>query len=306
MAMEMYDFNHKPVLHDYASVNGIRMHYVTAGQGPVLLLLHGTPMTNIYWAKVMPLLTKHFTVVAPDLRGFGYTDKPEASEGYDNLTMVEDLYELMQHLGYDRFYIHGEDRGAEYGFVYAAKYPKQVIAMSFAEMAISGYGIEEASYFTEKNVKGQYEGKGAWLWHVPFFFVPNVPEMLLQGHETQFWDSLLKNSCFNPNIISDQMMNELNSRFMAAGAMRGILETYRSELKNIKINQNIIKTQGKLTLPVITTGGRSFYGPTVKGYAERIFSNVKDSAVFERCGHELALEKPKELSERIEKLLAYK
>ena len=93
--MEMYDYNGKPVTHKFASVNGIRMHYVTAGQGPVILLLHGTPKTNYYWCDVMPLLTKDFTVVAPDLRGFGYTDKPGASEGYDSLTVTKDLDEAV-------------------------------------------------------------------------------------------------------------------------------------------------------------------------------------------------------------------
>ena len=148
--MEMYDYKGNPVTHDFASVNGIRMHYVIAGEGPVLLLLHGTPKSNYYWCDVMPLLTKHFTVVAPDFRGFGYTDKPGASSGYDSLTMVQDLDELMTGLGFDRFYIHGEDRGAEYGFVYAAKHKEKVIAMSYGEMAVSGYGIEEASYYGRK------------------------------------------------------------------------------------------------------------------------------------------------------------
>ena len=68
---EMYDHNGQPVQHGRARVNGIRMHYVTAGQGEPLLLVHGTPKTSFYWHKLMPLLTPYFTVVAPDLRGFG-------------------------------------------------------------------------------------------------------------------------------------------------------------------------------------------------------------------------------------------
>lgn len=304
--MEMYDYNGKPVAHRFASVNGIRMHYVTAGQGPVLLLLHGTPKTNYYWCDVMPMLTKDFTVVAPDIRGFGYTDKPGASEGYDSLTVTKDLDELMVSLGYDRFYLHGEDRGAEYAFVYAAKHKEKVIAMSYGEMAVSGYGIEEASYFTEENLKAQYEGTGKWLWHVPFFFVQNIPEMLLQGHECEFWDQLLKGSAYNPASLSDELINEWNDRFTSPGGMRGILETYRAEIKNIHIDRDIIENEGKLDLPVITVGGRMFYGITVKGYAERIFSNIKESVVFEECGHHLANEQPEKLAEHIKKLLAYK
>lgn len=302
----MYDHNGKAVRHLFASVNGIRMHYVTAGEGPVLLLLHGTPKTNYYWYQVMPLLTEKFTVVAPDLRGFGYTDKPGATAGYDNETMVQDLDELMQSLNYDRFYIHGEDRGAEYGWAYAQMHSEKVIAMSYGEMAISGYGIEEASYFTEENLQKQYNGTGKWLWHVPFFFTQNIPEMLLEGHEIQFWDQLLLGSAYNPASLSKELLDEWNSRFVSPGGMRGILETYRAEIRNIHINQSLIERNGKLSLPVITIGGRMFYGITVKGYAERIFSNIKESYVLEECGHHLANEQPEKLAEIIVRLLQFK
>lgn len=304
--MEMYDHKGNAVKHHFARVNGIRMHYVTAGQGEPLLLLHGTPKTNYYWHKLIPLLTEKYTIIAPDLRGFGYTDKPGASCGYDNLTMVQDLDELMESLGYDRFYIHGEDRGAEYGFAYAAKHPEKVMAMLFGEMAVSGYGIEEASYFTEENVIAQYNNTGKWLWHVPFFFVQNIPEMLLEGHECQFWDQLLKQSCYNPASLTDELLAEWNDRFTSPGGMRGILETYRAEIKNMHINREIIETVGKLTLPVITVGGIEFYGITVKDHAAKIFSNIKESVVLYECGHHLAIEQPEKLAEATLKLLEYK
>ncbi len=303
--MEMFDFECNPVKHHYARVNGIKMHYVIAGKGEPLLLLHGTPYTNFYWTRVMPLLTKDFTVIAPDLRGFGYSDKPGATEGYDSITMTTDIDELMVSLGFDRFYVHGEDRGAEYGFVYASRFPEKVLAMSFGEMAVSGYGIEEASYFTEGNVRGEYNKTGKWLWHVPFFFVQNIPEMLLEGKECQFWDTLLIGSAYDPTDIDPALLEEWNGRFVAPGGMRGILETYRAELKNIHTNQGIIEGQGKLSLPVITEGGIEFYGVTVKGYAERVFSNVKESLVFEECGHHLALEQPEKLAAAIESLRKY-
>ena len=73
-------------------MNGIRLHYITAGTGPALLLLHGTPKDSFYWYKVFPLLTEHFTIVAPDLRGFGYTDKPPTTDGYDSVTNADDAY----------------------------------------------------------------------------------------------------------------------------------------------------------------------------------------------------------------------
>lgn len=104
---ETYDHAGKPVKHGRARVNGIRLHYITAGTGPALLLLHGTPKDSFYWYKIFPLLTGHFTIVAPDLRGFGYTDKPPSTDGYDSVTNADDVVELMTQLGHDKFYLHG-------------------------------------------------------------------------------------------------------------------------------------------------------------------------------------------------------
>ena len=107
---EVYDHTGNAVRHGRARLNMIRMHYYTAGSGPALLLVHGTPKTSYYWYKLVPLLSQHFTIVAPDLRGFGYTDKPGAEMGYDSQTNAKDLAGLMTMLGHDTFYVHGEDR----------------------------------------------------------------------------------------------------------------------------------------------------------------------------------------------------
>jgi len=124
---EIHDHDGKPVHHHMARVNGIRLHYIKSGSGPPLLLLHGTPKTHYYWYRIVPLLTKKFTIIAPDLRGFGATDKPPASEGYDGRTNAKDMAELMTQLGYEKFSVHGEDRGATYAFCLApvprARYP---------------------------------------------------------------------------------------------------------------------------------------------------------------------------------------
>ena len=153
---EIFDHKGLPVKHGRARVNGIRMHYVTAGQGEPLLLLHGTPKTNYYWHKLIPYLTDHFTVVAPDLRGFGYTDKPPVSEGYDSRTNATDLAELMSYLGHETFHVHGEDRGAEFAYVLAATQRERVKTLSFCEMLLSGEGLEEASFFNLENITAQF------------------------------------------------------------------------------------------------------------------------------------------------------
>jgi len=285
---EMYDHTGQPVTHGRARVNGIRMHYVTAGQGEPLLLLHGTPKTNFYWHKLIPLLTPYFTVVAPDLRGFGYTDKPPAEEGYDSLTNAQDVTELMTQLGHHTFHVHGEDRGAEFAYALAASQRQRVKALSFCEMLLSGAGLEEWSNFNTENISAQFRQKGVWVWHIPFFWIPHLPEMLITGHEREFWEFWIKAETWNPNAISEEALTEWIACLRAPGGLRGCLETYRAGLKNARINKELSAV--KLELPIMTVGAPEFFGPLVEQQMRDVSHGVKRAEVFEACGHSLALE----------------
>ncbi len=285
---EMYDHTGQPVTHGRARVNGIRMHYVTAGQGEPLLLLHGTPKTNFYWYKLIPLLTPYFTVVAPDLRGFGYTDKPPVEEGYDSLTNAQDVTELMTQLGHDKFHVHGEDRGAEFAYGLAASQRERVKTLSFCEMLLSGAGLEQWSNFNTENISAQFHQKGVWVWHIPFFWIPHLPEMLITGHEREFWEFWIKAETWNPNAISEEALNEWIACLRAPGGLRGCMETYRAGLKNARINKELSAT--KLDLPIMTVGAPEFFGPLVEKQMRDVSHGVKRAEVFEACGHSLALE----------------
>src|SRR5262249_37014367 len=99
----------------FAKINGIQMHYVTLGSGPIVLLLHGWPQTWFAWHDVMPRLAKRFTVVAADLRGNGQTELTDA--GYDKRTIAEDLRALIAHLGAGRAHVVGHDMGGKAAYV---------------------------------------------------------------------------------------------------------------------------------------------------------------------------------------------
>lgn len=294
---EIYDYKQQPVRHMRARVNNIRMHYVTAGEGEPLLLIHGTPKTHYYWYKLIPLLSDKYTVIAPDLRGFGDTDKPPAEDGYDSMTNARDLSGLMRQLGYDRYYVHGEDRGAEFAYVLAATNPDHVKALSFCEMLLSGEDLDTMSYFTKDNVNRQFNQNGTWQWHIPFFWIPHVPEMLITGHEEEFWSYWMKAETWNPNAISEDCIKEWVSHIKAPGGLRGVLETYRAAFKNAEINAELKKQ--KIEMPVMTIGAPEFFGNTVEKQMREFASNVVSGQVFEECGHSLALEAPERLAEAL-------
>jgi pimeloyl-ACP methyl ester carboxylesterase len=298
---EIYDHLGSPVTHGRTHVNGIRMHYVTAGHGEPLLLLHGTPKNHFYWYKLIPLLTEHFTVVAPDLRGFGYTDKPPAAEGYDSLTAATDLTELMAQLGHTQFHIHGEDRGAEYGYVPAATRPELIKTLSFAEMLLSGQGFEEWSNFTVDHITAQHRQRGIWLWHVPFFWMPHIPELLITGHEREFWEYWIKAETYNPYAISEEAITEWIGCLKAPGGLRGCLESYRAALNNAAINNDLKAT--KLNLPILTISATEFFGPLVADQMRKVSQGVERSETFDECGHSLALEAADRLAATLQEFM---
>ncbi|XPS73102.1 hypothetical protein M3J09_005255 [Ascochyta lentis] len=104
----------------------------------------------------------------------------------------------MDQLGYRHFAIHCEDRGATFGFCTAGLYRDRVTHLSFCKMMLS-QRLTEQSFFTRENVAAQYNQKGVWNWHIPFFWMPHVAEMLITGKEREFWTHFMTAECYNPS-----------------------------------------------------------------------------------------------------------
>ena len=114
---------------EQVKTRGAVINVAIAGEGPPLLLVHGNPLTHVSWHKIAPTLAKSFTVVAPDLRGYGDSSKPEGGgdhAAYTFRAMGEDNFDLMDHLGFERFQIAGHDRGGRVGFRMALDRPERV------------------------------------------------------------------------------------------------------------------------------------------------------------------------------------
>jgi pimeloyl-ACP methyl ester carboxylesterase len=143
--------------HQVATVNnGVRIHYVAGGAGPPLVLLHGFPECWREWRYVMPTLAEFgYTVVAPDLRGFGDSDKP--FDGYDALNVATDIHQLVCQLGHERISVVGHDVGASVAYTLAAAHPDEVRGLVLMEAFPAG--LEVAS--------------GRQTWHLGFMAAPD-------------------------------------------------------------------------------------------------------------------------------------
>ncbi|HKB44493.1 MAG TPA: alpha/beta hydrolase, partial [Chitinophagaceae bacterium] len=122
--------------HQYATVNGIKLHYVIGGHGTPLMLVHGFPQNWYMWNRLLPELSKHFTVICPDLRGVGESGKPK--DGYDKKTMAIDLHELMKTLGYEKINLAGHDVGLMVAYAYAAQFPNEVNKLALLDALLAG------------------------------------------------------------------------------------------------------------------------------------------------------------------------
>ncbi|MCO5969123.1 alpha/beta fold hydrolase [Actinoallomurus soli] len=282
----LLDHRDEPVRTGRASVNGTSLHYRTAGSGPAVVLLHGVPKTGYHWRHLVPKLTPRYTVVVPDLRGLGDSARPAG--GYDSATMSDDIAALMAHLGHASYTVVGEDWGAVIGYQLAARHRDHVNALVFAEALFPGFGFEDHTALTPENVSS-----GMHLWHLGFYFQPDVPEMLITGHERELITYMIKNERLYPDTATPDAVEEYVRCYSMPGGIRAMLAIYRAML--LDAEQNRQSSQKKLDIPVLALGGSAFIADRNETQM-RIMADDVTGHVF-TAGHDLAEEVPDEMAE---------
>jgi len=265
--------------HHTAQVNGTRLHYVTAGEGPPVMLLHGWPQTWYEWRHVIDLLADEYQVVAPDLRGFGYSAKPAA--GYDAATMAADLAALADHLGLRDVTVLGHDWGAVFGYVYAATSPSQVRALGIVEMALPGVGVMEQAMAPQP--------QGNFLWHMGFQSVPDLPELLIAGKERPYLRWFFEHFAYDPAAITAADLDVYTDAITQVGALRAGLAVYQDFFTTADQVAALAKTP--LEIPVRAYGGEACLGGATLASVQAV-APAAEGGVIERCGHWAGEERP--------------
>ncbi|MFT4272520.1 MAG: alpha/beta hydrolase [Pantoea sp.] len=228
--------------HHYATVEGVRLHYVSGGnpQGEILLLLAGFPQSWYAWHQVMAQLADRYFIIAPDLPGQGDSDKPSA--GYDTQALAAKVQGLMQQLGHPRYYLAAHDVGAWVAWPYAMRYSQQVIKLALLDAGIPGITLPEALPATPDK---------AWkTWHFAFHLLPDLPEALISGREEIYLEWFLRRKTASPMVFSDADMAEYVRLLRQNGALRAGLAPYRVVTQSAEQNR-ALREQGKLTLPLL-------------------------------------------------------
>ena len=273
-----------PTQSRFADVNGIRMHYLIAGKGDPVILLHGYAQTSHMWRPLMAELSTTHTVIAPDLRGFGQTSKPDG--GYDKKTMAQDVHALVNALGYKRVGVAGHDIGLMVAYAYAAQYPDEVDRLALMDAFLPGVGDWNHVWLLRD------------LWH--FHFYGPTPLALVKGRERIYFEHFWNDFAADPK----KSVSESDRRFYAKeyarkDGMRAGFEVFRAFEGDAKDFAEFSKT--KLKMPMLVLTGEKASGDFLIVQGKQVADNV-EGFVIKGSGHWLIDEEPNQV---IPKLVAF-
>jgi pimeloyl-ACP methyl ester carboxylesterase len=195
----------------YATVNGVRLHYVSGGQGDPVVLLPGWPRTWWEFHKIMPTLAATHRVIAVDIRGMGESAKPAG--GYDKKTMAADIAALLRRLGHDRADVVGSDIGAMVAFSLAANHPELVRTVTLLDVAHPEESWHQMPLLPPP-------GQTFHLWWFAFNQVRGLPERLLAGKGRDLVDYLCGLMLVNPDAVTDRDRAIYASAYDTAAGIR--------------------------------------------------------------------------------------
>jgi pimeloyl-ACP methyl ester carboxylesterase len=265
--------------HQTARVNGGRLHYVIGGQGFPLVLLHGWPETWYEWRKIMPALAEKYTVIAPDSRGLG--DSERAESGYDAATLAEDTFSLVSSLGFHQIFLVGHDTGVSTAYAYAARHREAVQRLVILDTPLEGFGREE--FGAKRNI-----------WHFGFFQAPgNLAESLAEGRERILLEWFFSRA---PAAITPADIDEYVRCYSGRDALRAGFQYYQAFSTNAQLFTEYGKE--KLHIPVMALGGENG-GSAWPFYSMARLAEHVSGGVVPKSGHYIAEEQPEELLRRL-------
>jgi haloacetate dehalogenase len=268
----------------------IDIAYQISGEGPPLLLLHGFPQTKIIWRKIRTELSKNYTVITPDLRGYGESSKPISQSdhsSYSKREMANDFLALMEHLGFEKFYLVGHDRGGRVSHRLGIDHPHAVIKMMVIDISPTLTMYEQTNHEF---------AKAYWHW---FFLIQDspLPETLIGSNPEFFLERYIGKRQNNMAIFNDESWQEYVNGIKNPDSLAAMCEDYRAahtiDLEHDRFDR---ENSIQLNMPV-----RVLWGD--RGVVHKCFSPIEDWKVVAKdvsgrtlpSGHYIPEEVPEEL-----------
>jgi pimeloyl-ACP methyl ester carboxylesterase len=269
------------------ATNGTTLSVAVGGTGPTLVLLHGWPQTRRAWRLVMGRLAEGHTVVVPDLRGAGASERPD--DGYGKTNQARDVRGMLAALDLrGPAVVVGHDIGGMVALAWAAEFPDDVAALVTLDVLLPGLGLEESMDVARGG-----------MWHFGFFMQPDVPEMLFDGHELEFFTATFR-ALSNPGTFTDGDLAYYAEAYRGRDRLRGGFAQYRDLLQDGRDNRALL-ARGPLTMPVLAIGGASRTDDAVAAELRPWTTDL--TARVAPTGHFVAEEAPEWLVATLEEFL---
>jgi pimeloyl-ACP methyl ester carboxylesterase len=263
------------------AVDGVKLHYLTAGHGPAVILLHGYTQTSRMWKPVIPRLAEKFTVIAPDLPGIGDSEIP--ANGLDMKNAAMRIHALAKSLGVEKARVVGHDIGLMVAYAYAAQFPAETEKLVVMDAFLPGVaGWEDV-----------YNNPG--IWH--FRFNGPTPEALVRGRERIYFDHFWNDFAADKNhSIPEADRVAYTAAYSRPGRMRAGWAYFVSFQQAAKDFAELSRT--KLNMPVLAIGGEKANGDLL-GQQMKIVASNATIVVLKDTGHWVMEERPKETSDAL-------
>ncbi len=271
----------------YSEIDGVRLHYVKGGRGPLVLLVHGFGQTWYEWHQLMPLLARHFTVVAPDLPGLGLSEPPRTSYTGQDVSVY--LHKLARSFSQDApFDLVAHDIGIWNTYPMAARHGADIRRLAYMEAPIPDKRLYDFPAFTP-------EGESL-VWHFSFFAASNqLAEALVAGRERLFLEHFIKVHATNKEVFTPALLDMYARSYAKPGSLNASFEYYRALNETARNNAGLAAT--KLGMPVLVVGGGGHGGmgqfeiEQMREYADNV-----EGHIIEGCGHWVPEEAPEALN----------
>jgi pimeloyl-ACP methyl ester carboxylesterase len=269
----------------FAEVNGVKLHYLIAGEGDPVLLLHGFAESSHMWLPLIAKLAGKHTVIAPDLRGFGRSSTP--ADGYTKAAMAQDIHALVKSLNHDRIRLVGHDIGLMVAYAYAAQYPSEVDRLVLMEAFLPGIGDWNSVFLLRD------------LWH--FHFYGETPLALVTGRERiyleHFWNDFAADAA---KSVPEADREFYANQYAQPGHMKAGMEVFRAFKKDAEDFAKFAKT--KLSMPLLVLSGEKAGGPFLIEQGKMVADNV-EGVLVKGSGHWLMSEAPSQVIPKLVEFL---
>jgi pimeloyl-ACP methyl ester carboxylesterase len=265
-------------------IDGQHLHYLFAGHGPAVILLHGFAETSRMWRPLIPLLAEKFTVIAPDLPGIGDSSIP--TDKIDMITSANRIHALVHSLGIEKARVVGHDIGLMVAYAYATQFPAETEKLVVMDAFLPGVAGWEPIYAPN-------------VWH--FRFNGEYPEKLVKGRERTyfeyFWNVFAADKTHS---IPEADRKAYSEAYSKPGRMRAAWAYFASWPELAKDFAQLSQT--KLTMPVLSIGGEKSLGNELAEQMKLVATDVT-VVVLKDTGHWILEERPKETIDALVKFL---